>query len=109
MSNFEDFGDFEVIYNLFNNKQLALGLYSYSGGYPNYWSPLVNYAKDARQYYVDEEAFFASIIKVYEKLKNSASFNYKGIIEKAIREDKNSAGLYDVDEVKILSLAHKVD
>jgi len=101
--------DFEVIYNLFNNKQLALALYSFSINSPRSWLPLKNYAKEVRQYYVDEEAFFAAIIKVSEKLQDSASFNYNDIVKDAIREDRNSAGLYDIDEAKIIALANKVN
>lgn len=112
---FNNFSDFEIIYNLFSNKKLVLSLYSYLSNntpYPeNYLPDLKSYIKESRQYYVDEEAFFSSIIKVVENLKKSSVslLTKERIISEAIREDRNSAGIYDIDESRIISLGGRVN
>lgn len=109
---FRDLDDFYVVYNSFKNKKLVLGLYGYivrnsTEDVSTY--DIIRYIREARKYYVDEEAFYSSVIKVAEK---ACSYRVKDdirdFVNTILTEDKNAAGIYDIDKERILELAENV-
>lgn len=63
---------------------------------------LKKYMLQARQYYVDDNAFLAACMTVMQK-----RYNFDNFIEEKIAEDKQLAGIYDISEEKISELYDK--
>lgn len=110
---FGDFADFGIIYNLFTNKSLVLSLYRFEE--PRYYDynfkGLRDYVIKSRKYYVDEEAYYGAVMQVAKQLAKRP-FSINGatqIVNEALLEDKNAAGIYDIDEENIMDLAEKVN
>ncbi len=108
------FYDFETLYNLFNNKRLVLHLCDYFFKHDiekKNISRIIKYIKEARRYYIDEEAFFGTIMGMVKTIDDKcivSDWQVSELIEETLVEDKNSAGIYDIDEEKVLDLAEKV-
>lgn len=110
----QNFQYFSHVYSLFENKKLLLNLYSKLSSYheANYYVVMLifDYIENARKYYVDETAFYSSIIGLINKIEEAA-FNkdrVEELIANNIDVDKKIAGIYDIDENELESLPTKI-
>lgn len=110
---FKDFSTFSKIYNIFNNKKLVISIFRslIENQIPNSsLNELFEYIFQARQYYVDESAYYSAVEQVIKKLESPIiSDDIKNIIENALEKDRRVAGFYDIDETSIEHLNSKVE
>lgn len=110
---FKDFSTFSTIYNIFDNKKLIIGIFRSileNQITDDSLKELLEYICQARQYYVDESAYYSAVIQVIKKLESPMiSDDKKDIIQDAIEKDKRVAGFYDIDENSIENLKSKVE
>lgn len=111
---FGNFEDFEIVYNLFANKNLVLSLYRYDE-YKyidnSVFKSIIDYAVKIRKYYVDEEAYYGAVMCLTQNLSKKPFSNgtRADIINEALLEDKSAAGIYEIDEDNIEKIAVKVN
>lgn len=111
---FGNFEDFEIVYNLFANKNLVLSLYRYDE-YKyidnSVFKSIIDYAVKIRKYYVDEEAYYGAVMCLTQNLSKKPFSNgtKADIINEALLEDKSAAGIYEIDEDNIEKIAVKVN
>lgn len=100
--------DFQVLYYLFQDKKLVLGLYSVISEYKNFdlLKKWYNYIIEARRFYIDEQAFYSSIINTLKTLPKTDIDYY---IDKRLKEDREMSGIYNVDEDKIKNLQNDIE
>lgn len=112
MTTYIDLEMFGHIYTIFENDKYAIDLFNTlspdSQISKSHLSKVYSYVMDARQYYVDETAFYSSVLQVIRKIKEAEyaliTDNYvQKVINDALEKDKKMAGLYDIDESKIES------
>lgn len=112
--NFNEFLDikkFEEIFNLFENKELAINIfnkledrYTRYFDHPNFLNTIFSYIKEARMYFVNENMFFSSVIKLIEKIENEPMYTAEFIKLEFIKEDKKLAGFNSLEEEKLKKL-----
>lgn len=105
---------FKLIYSLFHNKQLVLNLYDHITTLnllKEQFDLLGDYIKEGRKYYVDDEAFFSVLIRLASKIDdmNFDMASSKKILQDFLNEDRLAAGIYDIDESRILALVSSVE
>lgn len=99
-----------VFYNLYNNKQnyvkwlRATAKFSAIGGNEVFYVP---YAIKARMFYYDEEQFAANVLEVCLRMFKSS--NAKLVYEEEVARLEHLAGIYNVDEARIISVEQRLD
>lgn len=88
--------NFESFYMLFKNKKLAIDIYKHFNLIDNYddITLISYYIIKARKYYIDEKAFYFSIISVINEISKD-NLNSEEIINNHLKEDKKIGGSYD--------------
>ncbi|MBQ9181951.1 MAG: hypothetical protein IJ134_04905 [Bacilli bacterium] len=97
-SSIKEYYMFNILFNIFENKQLFINLISNVNNYN--LSDLVsdkfyNYLITTRKYFIDEFAFYSKALEVLKKVRNCDSLNVDFIIEEEIKIDKMISGVYD--------------
>lgn len=113
---------FQKIIRAFDDKKIALEYLRYLTSNENILenssienlSLLIEYAAEARRYYVDDRAQLSSAISLLKNfdpvlLKYGDKEQIKEIIDKRLSEDKKMSGLYDVDMAALAELNAKID
>lgn len=92
---------YSYVYSTFENKKLILELYNILNvkkmSSENI-SMIIYYMSQARKYYVDETAFFASIVNLIDKFYTSVKLDKSELVNKELETAKKVAGVYDIDE-----------
>lgn len=111
--NIIDINDFQTLYFIFQDKKMILGLYSTIAKYNNEIFKNVQalktwyeYILEARRYYIDEQAFYSSII---DTLKTLPKVDIDYYIDKKLEEDKQMSGIYNINEDSIKTLEHTIE
>lgn len=113
---------FQKIIRAFDDKKIALEYLRFLTNDENILensslenlSLLIDYAAEARRYYVDDRAHLSSAVSLIKNfdpvlLKYGDKEQVKQIIDKRLSEDKRMSGLYDVDMATLAELSAKVD
>ena len=107
---FKDANNFEIIYNMFENKKLLESIYKEIKDMNNTYY-VYDYIIEARQYFVDEIAFYSSIMKFIISIKNNNIYlasEKEKFKEKQIENAKKMAGLYEINEQELEELPQKL-
>lgn len=98
---------------LFSNRDLLLNLLNYidldESVVVEKLSALLSYMFQARQYYVDESAFFTSTINLWNYFNQFGRRNFKSDIEDQINNDKQLAGIYDISQDDVLEASNTME
>lgn len=92
-----------AFFNLFTNKHNYVkwlrGIERY-GGMGKIGNYILEYAQEARAYFIDEDQFTANVINVSLKLYQAA--NVQAVLSAELAKVARMAGIYNVDETRIL-------
>lgn len=95
---------------LFSDRALLLNLLNYIDLNESVvvikLSALLDYMFQARQYYVDENAFFTSTINLWNYFNQHSRRNFNSDIEDRINNDKQLAGIYDISQDDVLEASN---
>lgn len=98
---------------LFSNRDLLLNLLNYidldESVVVEKLSALLSYMFQARQYYVDENAFFTSTINLFDYFNQYGYRNFKSDIEDKINTDKQLAGIYDISQEDVREASNTME
>ena len=96
-----NFDEIKEIYVLFENKSIVEGvIYNIIKNddlTQNNIFKIIEYIKEARRFYVDEEALYSSLLSILKEIKINSNINK--IIKKHLIDDKKMAGLNDFRDV----------
>lgn len=102
---------FLKVYPMFENKKLVLGIFTELKNIKiNDFTFIYDYILYARRYYVDENAFYSSVLSSLYKINRGNGyhlFHQDEVFKEQLEKDKQLAGIYDIDENKINNLLER--
>lgn len=109
-ASFRGISNFEILYNMFENKKLLESIYREITNM-SYTYYVYNYIIEVREYFVDEIAFYASIMKFIRIVKSEKRFDYQiePFKNEQIENAKKMAGLYEINEKELEELPKKIE
>lgn len=112
--------NFIKVVNSFDDKRIVFELFSYittNDKIINCYnedniSIVIDYLVKAREFFVDDRAFYTSFISLINNIDDSV-FKYSSLdveedVEKKIEEDKKSNGIYDIDKYTLAEMSEKL-
>lgn len=106
---FKNIINFQTLYYMFENKQLLINLYNRIQNVKKE-DLLFKYIIEIREYFVDEIAFYSSIMKFIDILENTWQHCIiEELMEEQIENAKKMAGLYEIDEDELKYLPMKIE
>lgn len=103
------YNDYKYIYVLFENKRFSLVIFKYLLEVKNdkVLKSIFSYINDMRKYYIDEGAFFSSVINVINKVLEEDDYDF--IINEQIKKEKEFLDIYDEEKENLIKNAKKIE